>query len=79
MAANKQTLELPNHVVNSGWKDDVDVDYAIYGNNEKEEGEYISPNTIDEKSAEQIKEFQVKIAFGGLKRFRQKELAKLAA
>ena len=30
-----ETLKLPNAVVDSDWKDDVDVDYAIYGGNER--------------------------------------------
>ncbi|MBR3252767.1 hypothetical protein IKF84_01715 [Candidatus Saccharibacteria bacterium] len=82
MAANKnkiQTLNIPNKVVNSEWRDDIDVDYAIYGDNEKQEGEYISPKTVSRESIKEIKSFQEKLAFRSLKKFRQKEQRKLAA
>ena len=77
MAANPnqiQTLTIPNEVVDSDWKDDVDVEYAIYGNNEKQEGEYISPQNVSKESLNKIKNMQVKLAFSGLKKFREKEL-----
>ena len=32
-----EKLNIPNNVVDSEWKDDVDVDYAIYGGDEKKE------------------------------------------
>lgn len=83
-----QTLNIPSEVVDSDWRDDIDTDYAtqtdasqdfeIYGNNETQEGEYISPNEVSQESLEQIKSFQVKLAAGGLRRFRQQELAKVA-
>ena len=76
MAANPnqiQTLTIPNEVVDSDWKDDVDVEYAIYGNNEKQEGEYISPQNVSKESLNKIKNMQVKLAFSGLKKFREKE------
>lgn len=44
-----EELKLPKEVVKENWKDDVDVDYAIYGDNEKEEMEYINPTEIDKK------------------------------
>ena len=46
-----ETLKIPNTVVDSDWKDDVDVDYAIYGGNEKNEREYIPQAEINKKSA----------------------------
>ena len=49
-----ETINLPKQVVDSDWKDDVDVDYAIYGGNEKEEKSYISPNTISEDAKNKI-------------------------
>ena len=82
MADNKNTistLNIPEQVVKSAWKDDIDVDYAIYGGNEKQEGKYISPKKVSKESLAQIKSFQVKLAFGGLKRFRNQQLSKLAA
>lgn len=74
-----QTLNIPNKVVDSEWKDDIDVDYAIYGDNEKAEGEYISPKSVSKESIKEIKNFQTKLAFSGLKKFRQQELSKAAA
>ena len=82
MADNKNTistLNIPKQVVDSAWKDDIDVDYAIYGGDEQKEGEYISPKKASKESLEQIKSFQVKLAFTGLKKFRNQQLAKLAA
>ena len=83
MAANPNkisTLNIPNEVIDSDWKDDIDVDYAIYGNDETEEGEYISPTSISKESIEKIKKFEdVKLAFSGIKQFRRAEQAKLAA
>ncbi len=73
---NKQTLNIPNKVIDSEWKDDIDVDYAIYGGDEKEEEEYISPKKVSKESLKQIKSFQVKLAFSGLKKFRNQELNK---
>lgn len=73
-----QTLNLPNEVVDSAWKDDIDVDYAIYGDDEAKEGEYISPNSVSKESLSHIKAFQVKLAFNGLKKFREKEQHELA-
>ncbi len=80
------TFNLPDDgkVVDSEWRDDIDTDYAtqedvsqdfeIYGNNEKQEGEYISPKKVSKESLSQIKNFQVKLAFSGLKKLRTKEL-----
>ena len=79
-----QTLNIPTEVVDSDWRDDIDKDYAtqedvnqdfeIYGDNEKQEGEYISPKKVSKESLSQIKNFQVKLAFSGLKKLRAKEL-----
>lgn len=93
MAANPNkipTLNIPSEVVDSDWRDDIDTDYAtrkdvhrdqdfeIYGNNEKQEGEYISPKSISKESLTQIKDFQIKLAMNGLNRLRKHELAKVA-
>lgn len=84
------TLNIPDEVIDSAWKDDIDVDYAtsssqpgaanfeIYGDNEKTEGEYISPRSVSKESIKQIKAFQTNLAFSGLTRFRKK-MQKLAA
>ena len=86
-----KTLNIPSEVVDSDWRDDIDTDYAtredvisspdfeIYGNNEKKEGEYISPKSVSRESIREIKSFQEKLAFRSLKAFRQKEQKKLAA
>lgn len=58
---------------------DVTADFEIYGNNEKTEGEYISPRSVNKESIEQIKNFQDKLAFSGLKKFREQVESKLAA
>ena len=58
-----ETLNLPNQVINSNWKDDVDVDYAIYGGNEQNETEkFINPSQTEEnpEAIEKIKQFQIK-------------------
>lgn len=85
---NSKTLNIPSEVVDSDWRDDIDTDYAtredatqdfeIYGDNEKQEGEYISPSKVSKESIREIKSFQEKLAFRGLSRFRKQELAKLA-
>ena len=46
-----QTLNIPDKVVDSEWRDDIDVDYATYGS-EKEEKEYISPDKVLTKDAQ---------------------------
>lgn len=85
------TFNVPDEVIDSAWQDDIDVDYAtsssqekpadfeIYGDNEKKEGEYISPRKVSKESIKQIKSFQDKLAFSGLTRFRKQMQAKLAA
>ena len=54
-----ETLKLPNTVVDSDWKDDVDVDYAIYGGNEKFEREYVSQQEIKKETIERIKKQKI--------------------
>ncbi len=49
-----EKLNIPTHVVNSDWKDDIDVDYAIYGDNEREERNYISPEKVDDSTKNKI-------------------------
>jgi len=46
-----ETFKIPTQLVDSDWKDDIDVDYAIYGN----EKEYISPNNVSKESIQKIK------------------------
>ena len=54
-----ETLKIPNTVVDSDWKDDVDVDYAIYGGNEKNEREYIPQAEIKKETIERIKKQKI--------------------
>ena len=54
-----ETLKLPNAVVDSDWKDDVDVDYANYGGNEKQEREYVSQEQLSKEKIERIKKRKI--------------------
>ena len=59
-----EKLNIPNKVIDSEWKDDIDVDYATYGRNDKEEMEYISPKKVSretERKIESIKSRNVKL------------------
>ena len=49
-----EILSLPKEVINSEREDDVDVDYAIYGDNEKTESEYTSPEAVSKESISKI-------------------------
>lgn len=55
--AEIEKLNLPSEVHDSDWHDDVD--YAIYGENEKSEREYISPDKVSKVSIEKIKELDL--------------------
>ena len=50
-----ETIKLPKQIVNSDWKDDIDADYAIYGDSEKDEREYVSPAKVSKESIAKIK------------------------
>ena len=58
-----ETIKIPTEVWESNWKDDVDVDYAIYGDNEKQEAEYIAPDKVSKKSIEMIKSIDLRQRF----------------
>lgn len=47
-----EKLKIPNQVIDSDWKDDID--YETYGTN-KEEMEYVAPSEISKESIERIK------------------------
>ena len=49
-----EILSLPKEVINSEREDDVDVDYAIYGDNEKTESDYVSPEAVSKESISKI-------------------------
>ena len=57
MAANPNqisTFKVPDDgkVIDSDWKDDIDTEFAIYGGNEKKEGEYINPGKVVTKETQ---------------------------
>ena len=54
-----ETLKIPKEVVDSDWTDDVDAGYAIYGNTEKMEREYVSPNEVSKESINRIKKHKL--------------------
>jgi len=53
-----EILNIPTEVWESNWKDDVDVDYAIYGDSEEAEKEYVNKekttDDIDEIKAQKL-------------------------
>ena len=51
-----QTLKIPNQVIDSDWKDDID--YQPY----EEERTYISPESIKKETLKKIKKSPVKLA-----------------
>ena len=71
-----ETLKLPKQVINLNQKGDVNVDYAIYNNDESSEREYIPKDQteLDPAAIEKIKAFNERIAFRGLSRFRKSQL-----
>ncbi len=71
-----EKLSIPNEVVNSAWRDDVDVDYATYGKNDKEEMEYISPQQVSEETEKKLEKIKSQnIKFGIMARFAKDKLA----
>ena len=69
-----EALELPKEVVDSDWKDDID--YEPYGTN-KQEKEYVSPDTVSRESIQKIKARNEKFGRNILSIIKQEE--KLAA
>ena len=57
------TIKLPKKVHKSNWQDDIDVDYAIYGDDEKREMQYISPNSVSKASINKIKSMDLRPRF----------------
>ena len=53
-----EELKLPNEVIDSDWRDDVD--FEIMGGDEQREREYIAPVTISMQSIKRIKELRQK-------------------
>lgn len=63
-----EIIKLPTKVINSDWKDDIDVGYATYEN----EKEYISPSEVSKESIAKIKQRNQKIGSlftGNFKKF----------
>ena len=59
-----EKLNLPNKVIDADWKDDIDLDYELYGGNEKQEREYISeaPENAELIDRKEVKNASVKRA-----------------
>ena len=58
-----EKLKLPNQVINAEWKDDIDVEYATYGD-EQAESQYQAPEKISraaERKIEAIKKRNIKL------------------
>ena len=72
-----ETLKIPNETIDSEWRDDIDVDYAIYGNDEKKEREFVSPKKVSKEAAEKITEIKSRnLKIGMLAKFlREKDVA----
>ncbi len=68
-----ETIKLPNKVVDSDWKDDID--YEPY----EDEKTYISPSEVPEKTIERIKNFPIKLSIDGRWSWKGKEGRKVAA
>ncbi len=49
-----EQLKIPNQVIDSSWRDDVDLDFETYGT-DRQEREYISPAEVSDVSIEKIK------------------------
>lgn len=54
------TINLPNQVINSDWKDDID--YEAYQN----EKTYISPKTVKKETITRIKNSPIKLAISSM-------------
>lgn len=55
-----QTINLPNKVINSDWRDDID--YQPY----EEEGTYISPEQVRKETISKIKQSSIRLSMSGL-------------
>ncbi len=73
--AAKEKLNIPNKTINSNWQDDIDVDYATYGGNDKAEREYISPDKVSKESIKRIKERKIGRSALAIFKSREKLLA----
>lgn len=64
---NISTFEIPEER-NEDWHDDIDVDYATYGD-EKQEMEYISPKKVSKENIKKIKAIEEKLKLNNIKLF----------
>ena len=67
-----QTIKLPNKVIDSDWKDDVDFEPF------KDEKTYISPSDVKKETINRIKQSPIKLSINGLWHW-EKEDKRLAA
>lgn len=71
-----EKLNIPNNVVDSEWKDDVDVDYAIYGGSNRGEMEYVSPQEVSKETVKKLEKIKSQnIKFGIMTRLAKDKLA----
>ena len=68
-----QTIKLPNKVIDSDWKDDID--YEPY----TDEKTYISPNDVTKETIAKIKKSSIKLSVGGLWDWKGEKNKKVAA
>ena len=66
-----EALKIPNQVIDSDWKDDID--FETYGT-DKQEMEYISPDQVSKESIEKIKARNEKIGHSILGIIKQEKL-----
>lgn len=71
-----EKLNIPTEVIDSEWKDDVDVDYAIYGGSNRGEMEYVSPQNVSKETMKKLEKIKSQnIKFGIMARFAKDKLA----
>ena len=56
-----EKLNIPDKTIKANWKDDIDVGYATYGDSDKAEREYISPEKVSMESMKRIKQIKQRI------------------
>ena len=67
-----EALKIPNQVIDSDWKDDID--FQTYGT-DKQVAEYVSPAQVSKESIEKIKARDEKLGHSILSIMKQEKLA----
>ena len=68
-----ETINLPNRVIKSDWKDDID--YEPFA----DENTYISPSDVKKETIDKIKRSSIKLSINGLWNWKGEEDKKVAA